>query len=234
MRVFFFVVAFLGIAAGLSGKVFFDNKARNITNLEFTGLERSFENSILRSPINPAVSIVLDPSYEYLGGQKFILNGGYFVEQQVFAQAHTDGGTKRLVCFQFESISPQFEGAYDYSSAPLQRSLGELDFFVDTIPGKRHSLFPLGIPGTDGFMFRKLAKENGYLLPQHFIWTRFAHVPADDARKELLVIVYDDIGGSGLIAEDLKEGGSAVDRWQPMSEANLASISESITISRLD
>lgn len=215
-------------------KIYYSHPGRFSSPITTEGLIRTVEGNTLISPEFPTAKITFPPEYEYLGAHKFILFGVADTEQYMFAARHEDGSTKSLLTVQFESLVPEVDGAYDYSAAPRTRSLGVLDFYVDAHPTRRHWLVPNGLPGTDGERKSKFMKDQGYPKPKDYIWTRFAYVPPENTRKEMLIIQTEDLSKLGLTAPGLRDGGSYGDQWDDIVEEHLETLQSSISITELD
>lgn len=223
----------LGVSGYAIWKIYYSHPGRFSSPITTEGLIRTVDGNTLISPEYPAARITFPPEYEYLGAHKFVLFGVADTEQYMFAARHEDGSTKSLITVQFESLVPEVDGAYDYSSAPRSRSLGILDFYVDANPTRRHWLVPNGLPGTDGERKNKYMKDRGYPKPKDYIWTRFAYVPPENTRKEMLIIQVEDLSKLGLTAPSLRDDGSHAGEWDDLLEEHLETLQSSFSITEL-
>lgn len=224
-------------ALGISGtvgyaiyKINYSHPGRFTSEASMEGLKRTVDGNTLTSYEHPSARITFPPEYEYLGAHRFILYGTVEAEQYIFAASHPDGSTRSLINVQFESILPEIEGAYDYSAAPRAIRIGPLDFYVDADPARRHWLVPNGLPGTDSGRYYSFANERGFPVPKDYIWSRFAYVPEDAPRQEMLILQAEDLTPMGLTAPALRQGGTNADDWEGLRDAQLLKLEQGITI----
>ncbi|MBV7266197.1 hypothetical protein [Erythrobacter ani] len=209
---------------------YWNSPERHTTAAVFTGLAREVSDNVLLSPFSPAARIVVDPSLEYVGGQKFTLYGTAAVEQHVFGRRWPDGSPRSTLLFQFESVLPGVDWQYDYSSAEHRTTIGGFDFFTDVEPGRVWWLFPNGKPGTDGYRAKTLADQAGFPVPQDYVWHRSVHIPDGDARSELLIIWLEDLAPTGKSRDDFQQGGKGSAEWDMIARQSIESLNELITI----
>ncbi|MBT0956403.1 hypothetical protein IV417_03315 [Alphaproteobacteria bacterium KMM 3653] len=214
-------------------KIHYSHPGRFSSEVTTEGLKRIVEGTTLTSQEHPAARITFPPEYRYLGAQRFILYGTVEAEQYFFASAHPDGSTKSLINVQFEAILPEIKGTYDYSAAPRAVTIGPLDFFVDADPVRRHWLVPNGLPGTDSERYYSFTDEHGFPLPKNYIWSRFAYVPKDAPRQEMLILQAEDLAPKGLTASALRQGGANAKEWEGLLNAHLEVLEQAITIEPL-
>jgi hypothetical protein len=74
-------------------------------------VQRQIENGVLVSPANPAIRIRVDSSFDYVGGQRFVLRDNVDAEQHVFVRVDEAGSLEALFWFQFEGFLPHAEGS---------------------------------------------------------------------------------------------------------------------------
>ncbi|WP_323771595.1 hypothetical protein [Antarctobacter sp.] len=227
----------LGVAGAVGYavyKIYYSHPGRFSSEVSTEGLKRTVEGNTLTSHAHPSARITFPPEYEYLGAHRFILYGTVEAEQYMFASSHPDGSTRSLINVQFEEILPEIEGAYDYSAAPRAIRIGPLEFHVDADPVRRHWLVPNGLPGTDGERYRTFMDNQGFPLPKDYIWTRFAYVPGDAPRHEMLILQVEDLTSTGLTAPALRQGGANAGDWEDLLDAHLGKIEQGITIEALE
>ncbi len=215
-------------------KVYYSHPGRFSSEASTENLKRTVEGNTLTSYGYPAARITFPPEYEYLGAHRFILYGTVETEQYMFAASHPDGSTRSLINVQFEAILPEVEGAYDYSAAPREIRIGPLEFDVDVEPARRHWLVRNGLPGTDGERHHSFAAERGFPKPKDYIWARFAYVPEDAPRREMLILQSEDLTSMGLTAPSLRPGGANAERWEDLLGAHLEKLKHSITVEALE
>lgn len=231
------IIAVLVIVAGVAawgGYNWSTDPGRKTTAPVTEGLAGTFIDGALHYPSDPAAKISFTPDFEYVGGHKFVLQGAANVEQHFFVATYPDGRLKSTIWLQFEEVRPGVDWQYDYSSSPLRTKIGEFDFFTDTLAGSRHPLVEYGLPGGDGYPARKYIGDRGYRLPKNFAYARQVHLPTEDRRKELIVIVMDDLAPTGFTARDLKPGGVHEVEWPAISEELLAKIERVMTMTPLN
>ena len=212
--------------------LFWFDPARRTTEPEFSGLSRTVSGNTLFSQSDPPVRMEFDERFEYIGGQQFILYGTADVEQHFFVEEHLDGTLKSFFWVQFEGFLPDNDYTYDYSGSPLRLQIGEFDFYTDTAAGTSNRFMRLGWPGTDGYLARKFAADNGYTMPDDYAYARLVHIPDDASRKELLIIFMEDLAPTGWTGEYLREGGEHEERWSEVEAAHLDRIMRVISLTR--
>lgn len=224
--------------AGAAGygiyKVYYSHPGRFSSEVSTEGLKRTVDGNTLISYAHPAARITFPPEYEYLGAHRFTLYGTVEAEQYMFAASHPDGSTRSLINVQFEAILPEVEGTYDYSAAPRRIRIGPLEFDVDADPARRHWLVPNGLPGTDGERHSSFADKRGFPTPKDYIWSRFAYVPQEAPRHEMLILQSEDLTSMGLTASSLRPGGVNAERWESLLDAHLEMLKQSITVEALE
>lgn len=191
---------------------------------------RTVSGRAVYSPNDPNVRIRLPDDATYVGTDRFVLSKpdlGDFDTCELFAFANADkrGSLRKFYWVQFENYLPQHpELHYTYDS-PRHVTIGGLDFYVDidVSDGDRKPA-----PGSDGEHFYNLLSAHGYKrAPMMFV--RLAHLPDAAKRKELMIIVGEDLP-AGLTAASVKKGGSAYARWPALEEELIASAMRSIGI----
>ncbi|MBH5322128.1 hypothetical protein [Aurantiacibacter sediminis] len=224
--VFGFLLAVLVVTASY---IYWTSPNRHTTPSERTGLEWSFADGVLSSPARPALAMRIDPSLDYLGGQKFVLYGTANVEQHVFARRWPDGRDRSMLLIQLESVVDGVDWAYDYSAAQYRTEIDGVDFFTDAEPGQLPPIFAKGEPGTDSYRAAVLAADAGFEAPEDYVWLRSVHIPDADARSELLIILRDDLSSEGLTRDELLPGGSADDQWQAIAASRMEVLAEMVS-----
>lgn len=214
--------------------LYYSHRGKHTTAPVQEGLTRTVTGTTLTSLQYPSAAITFPSHFEYLGAHKFVLYGVANTEQYMFASSHENGQTKSMIVVQFESLLPDINGAYDYSSSPANIDEGGLTFWVDQHPSTRHWLVPNGRPGTDGYLHRSFMDDKGYPLPKYYIWTRLAYVPETHPREEMLIIYMEDLSPRGIVSADLKHGGKHAGRWSEIALENLKEIQSNIEIKQLD
>ena len=213
---------------------YFTDRGRLTTSPEFSGLEISVSAGILTSRADPAVNIMFNEDYDYIGGQTFELYGTADVEQHFFVEERPDGSLKSFFWLQFEGFLPSNDYTYDYTDSPLRVEIDGLNFYTDTAAGIDVRFWRLGSPGTDGYLVRKFLADKGYSYPDEYFYARLVHIPDLARRKELLIIFIDDLKPSGFAASELREGGEREESWPEVETAHLEKIRNVMTLSQLE
>ena len=131
----------------------------------------------------PALSTIhVQRSFRYAGAQRFILRNVADAEQHAFAEVDAGGNIGRFYWFQFESLLPERKGGYDYSK-DTALALAGLDWRTNV---RRYTAPPE--PDGDQDALYKLFTAKGWRQPLPALRARIVHVPADDPRKELMII----------------------------------------------
>ncbi len=210
---------------------YFADRGRFTTEAVYTDLSRTVQGNTLISDHDPPAILRFDPSYRYLGGQKFILYGVADTEQHFFAETTEDDVLKSLYWVQYEAYLPGKFYSYDYDDSRLRVTLGELEFFTDAEavsfdPDRKRK------QGTDGARAREFLATKGYQLPPDWAYARLVYLTDETRKKELMIIFVDDLERYGLAAEELLEGGST-DRWPEIERAHLDRIRATLEVAPL-
>ena len=196
----------LAVLVSFISVMYWFDPARRTSDPEFSGLSRTVSGNTLFSQSDPMVRMKFDERFRHIGGQKFVLYGTADVEQHFFVEEHPDGTLKSFVWIQFEGFLPDNDYTYDYSDSPLRLRIGAFDFYTDTAAGTSNRFMRLGWPGTDGYLARKFAADNGFTMPDDYAYARLVHIPDSASRKELLIIFMEDLAPTGWTGEALRRG----------------------------
>jgi hypothetical protein len=127
-------------------------------------------------------TINVQRGFRYAGGHRFILRNVADAEQHAFADVAADGAVASFYWFQFESLLPAAKGGYDYSKdAPL--TWAGLEWRTNV----RRYTAPAEPDGDQAALY-KLFAARGWRQPLPALRARLVHVPADDPRRELMII----------------------------------------------
>jgi hypothetical protein len=223
------IVALAGLAYG--GKNVMDDPGWNTTTPVKEGLERSIAANRVSSPRVPLADIKVDDRFEYIGGHKFVLYGTANVEQHAFVLPNEKGEAQTALVIHFEEVMDGVEWQYDYHGSTNEILIDDLDFVWDTRPGTWNTpLLPQGWPGSDTYQMSRLLEEKGFRFPQTYRWGRAVHLPTEDRRSELLIIIYDDLEPLGRNGDQLKPDGEYADEWPQRSQELLDKLQNIVTI----
>ncbi|HEX7956435.1 MAG TPA: hypothetical protein VF508_05815 [Pyrinomonadaceae bacterium] len=200
-------------------------------------VSRKVRGLTLTSDREPRVHIKFGRGFKYVGGQSFVLYDVANAEQHFFVDADAEGRVRRLYWVQFEGYLPTNKHTYNYASKNVVR-LGGLDFIADAqarqIPPPPTDLATRPANKiSDGDHARSFLAAKGFrLASDEALWQRLVHMVDASKRSELMVIYLEDLGGTGLTAADLSEGGSAAARWETVSKELLGRARQGMTITR--
>jgi len=170
-------------------------------------IQRTGQDTILRSEKLPLVAIQIDPEFRYAGGTSFILYEIARVEQHHFVVADETRRVLRHLWFQFEGYLENNNHTYDYSGMDTLH-LDGFTFLHDTASmniEQEHA----ARPGSDSAHVVDFFRDKGYLLTGDVLFHRMIWLDAD--RRSELMIIYSE-------ALDVA-GGPAAPEWTALSRA---------------
>lgn len=177
--------------------------------------QRAVDGSVVTSQSDPAARIAVPSTATYVGAVRFVLFGSADCEIHLFAEADAAKRVRRLYWVQFEAYLPEHP-ALKYSPStsysPLQMS--GLPFYQRARFGQSSESVR---PGSDAEQAYLLLKANGYTLPAETVNVTYKHFFAD-MRKELLLMVIEDMALSGTTFTQLIQGGAVQPSWAPIAE----------------
>jgi hypothetical protein len=155
---------------------------------ESAKLERTVTGRALKSASDPAVTLKIDPTFEYAGGQTIDIFHLAGAEQHFFVDAGPDKAIRRFYWIQFEHYYPSNSHTYDYSGIKQETlKFGPIDFLADTMIATEY--FTGGNqPGSDSEATQKFLEGKGYKVAGKFVRTRMFYLTDSSKRKELMVI----------------------------------------------
>lgn len=222
-------IAVLAIIAAVFTHNHFMDRGRFTTAARYTGLARTVSGHDLLSHADPAVVLRFDPSFRYVGGQKFVLYGVADTEQYFFIEPAADGRLQSLYWIQFEGYLPGKPYKYDYEDSPLRVQLGDYEFYTDTAPVQRDPNRKRR-RGTDGAMARQLLASKGYSLPDNYSYSRMVYLTDESRQKELMIIFVDDLAPLGVTGSELRDDGSQAQRWPQIEGDHLEKIRRTLQV----
>ncbi len=204
------------------------------TDPVFTDLLRSVSENTIISSRDPSISMQFNSSLRYLGGQKFVLYGVADAEQHFFVETTADNKIKSLYWIQFEAYLPDNSHEYDYEDSPGRLQLNDYEFYLDTgavlVPADRVSS---SNDGSDRSLVAQFLESKGYAYPNDFVWARLVYLPDPSRRKELMMIVIENLETLGLTAPDLFEDGKETQAWPEAEKNFLERIRKNLTLNPL-
>ncbi len=172
----------------------------------------------LASTARPAVTIRHGKDLKYIGTQSFTLYDVAHAEQHFFVDADKENRVSRLYWIQFEGYLPNNTHTYNYKSEESAK-VGDLLFVADSRPINIAAAKAQQRPDSDGARARAFLESKGYrMASDDVLWQRLVHMVDESKRDELMIIYMEDLGSSGLIAEDFAEKGKAANLWKETAE----------------
>lgn len=223
-------IAVVVVAIGVA-HWYYSDRGRFTTAPEYTDLAREVAGNEIRSDHDPAVVLRFAPEFRYLGAQKFILYGVADTEQYLYVATTPDDELRSVYWVQFEAYLPDNSYSYDYDDSPLRVDMSGFEFYTDTAffgfdPDRKRKR------GTDGAMMRQLLAQHGYTLPREVVYARLVYLTDESRRKELMIIVMDDLAARhGTRAAALEDGGADAERWPQIEQAHLDWIRATLDVS---
>ena len=171
----------------------------------------------LTSTARPAVRIKHGKDLKYIGTQSFTLYDVAHAEQHFFVDADDENRVRRFYWVQFEGYLPTNKNTYNYRSADAVK-MGDFMFVSDARPVHIPTTKAQQRPDSDGARARAFIESKGYrMASDDMLWQRLVHMVDASKRDELMIIYMEDLGASGLVAEDFAEKGKAASLWKDVS-----------------
>jgi len=193
--------------------------------------ERIVLNGTVVSRHDPAVTVKLPESVQYLGADRFVLNDPHLgdfddCELHAFVDSDGSGGIRKLYWVQFEAYLPSHpQLAHTYDS-PRHAMIGGLDFYLDTWTSSRATP---PTPGSDEAHLHALLAQHGYRLPD-LMTVRLVHLTDATKRRELMIIYAESLAPTGYTARQLKTGGADHAKWTAIEAALIRRAKQSIAV----
>ena len=178
-------------------------------------IQRTGQNTILRSEKLPAIAIQIDPAFRYAGSTSFILYEIAHVEQHHFVVADAERRVLRQLWFQFEGYLENNNRTYKYSGMD-QLHLNGLNFLQDAHPLNVEEAYAERSDSDFAHVVNFL-QEKGYLLRGDGMYHRMVWLDTD-LRNELMIIYWETLDARGYRLPDLAEGDPAAAEWPALSQ----------------
>lgn len=179
-------------------------------------IQRTGQDTILRSDKLPVIDIQIDPAFKYAGATSFILYDICHVEQHHFVVADAERRVLQQLWLQFEGYLENNNHTYDYSGLE-SISLNGYPFV--------HNLDLINIeqvyearPTSDFAHVIDFLQEKGYLLAGDMMFHRMLWLD-EHLRNELMIIYWEALDATGYRHADVVEGGSAATEWAALSQS---------------
>jgi hypothetical protein len=179
-------------------------------------VQRTGQDTTLRSEKLPAIAIQIDPDFRYVGSTSFILYDIAHVEQHHFVVADAERRVLRQLWFQFEGYLENNNRTYNYRGMD-NLSLNGFNFLHDAYPMNVEEAYEAR-PTSDFAHVVDFLKEKGYLLTGDIIYHRMVWLEAE-LRNELMIIYSEALDPTGYRLADIAEGGPAAAEWPAISRA---------------
>ena len=178
-------------------------------------IQRTGQDTILRSEKLPAIAIQIDPAFKYAGSTSFILYEIAHVEQHHFLVADEQRRVQRQLWFQFEGYLENNNRTYHYSGMETL-NLNGFPFLQDTHFMNVEKVYEER-PTSDFAHVVDFLKDKGYLLSGDSMYHRMVWLDAD-LRHELMIIYWEALDTTGYRIADLVEGGPSAGEWLALSQ----------------
>ncbi len=176
---------------------------------------RTVNGKVVESQADPSARIEILADATYVGAVRFTLFGTADCEIHLFAEADASKRIRRLYWVQFEAYLPEHPTLrYSHTPTYTPLELSGLPFFQRARFGRS---MDVPRPGSDADRAYSLLKEYGYSLPPETVNVTYKHFFAD-MRKELLLMVIEDLSFSGTTFAELVQGGVIQASWGPVAE----------------
>ena len=179
-------------------------------------IQRTGQDTILRSEKLPAIAIQIDPEFKYVGSTSFILYDIARVEQHHFVVADAERRVVRRLWFQFEGYLENNNRTYNYSGMDTL-SLNGFPFLHNTYPMNVEEVYAAR-PTSDSAHVVDFLKEKGYGLTGDIMSHRMVWLDTD-LRNELMIIYSEVLDATGYRLVDVAEDGPAASEWTALSQA---------------
>jgi hypothetical protein len=192
---------------------------------------RTVKANVITSLREPAVTVEVPKQAKYVGADRFTLYGVADCEFYLYVDADDQKLVKRIYWVQFEGYLPT-KPNLKYSPATKETvEIGGLAFYT------RARFGPTGDTpraGSESERVMKLLHGAGYRLPRDMMHARYIHYLDQDMRKELMLIVSEDLAQTGFTSNQLIDGNEPKPEWAKIGEGFLARAKESFTIKQLE
>jgi hypothetical protein len=179
-------------------------------------VQRTGQETTLRSEKLPAIAIQIDPDFRYVGSTSFILYDIARVEQHHFVVADAERRVLRQLWFQFEGYLENNNRTYNYRGMD-SLSLNGFNFLHDAYPMNVEEAYEAR-PISDFAHVVDFLNEKGYLLTGDMMCHRMVWLEAD-LRNELMIIYSEVMDTTRYRLADIAEGGPAAAEWPALSQA---------------
>ena len=173
--------------------------------------ERRVEGTVVLSAKDPSARIAVPARATYVGAVRFVLFRAADCEIHVFVEADASKKVERIYWVQFEAYLPEHPKlVYSVHPAYSPTTLGGLPFYQRARFGQ--STDPIE-PGSDAERVFSMLKAAGYTVPAETVNVTYKHFLDATMRKELMLIVLEDISTTGVTFAQLVKGDQVTPAW---------------------
>ena len=180
---------------------------------------RQVAENLLTAEGRLPLRVKVAPGLLYQG--RIIINIADLAEAERFLFAEEkDGRIKRLFIVQFEEAYPASDLIYHWSIRNPVR-LGDNVYHFNTwyYDGEQNIREN---PGKEGDLTEQFLRQKGLELPGELMMARWAALPTEDLRTEIILFYLEPMEASGFTLADFEEGGQAADRREEFDAALVA------------
>ena len=168
---------------------------------------RSVEQRV-RSTASPAITVVVDPAFPFLGHvHGAAMQGRAEFEQFLFAEV-SNGRLGRAVIVHFEHALPGADFRFRYPRLEMVHLGGE-EYLHQSFPAMQWDLFTSG-------PVKQLLEEKGRKAPGDWLVSRYVRATDSALSSEIILFYLEPAGELPAPAEELGLGGKRRDLWLPI------------------
>jgi hypothetical protein len=191
---------------------------------------RVVQGNTITSEHEPSLRIHLPPSVRYVGADRWVLYDVADAEVHIFVEADERKRVQRMYWIQFEGYLPSLP-TLTYTPSPGQQTMeiAGLAFYTRARFGLSAEVPKVG---SETERVSKLLATNGYTLPAEMMNARFIHYLDEPKRRELMIIVSEDMAPSGYSHDALIKGTPTTEPWISISRRLIETSSKRFSIQR--
>jgi hypothetical protein len=190
--------------------------------------QRTAVGSVVSSPVDPNGQVEILRPATYVGAVRFVLFGAADCEIHLYVDADASKRVRSVYWIQFEAYLPE-PPTFRYSHHPAYSPLT-----MSGLPVYQRARFgqssDVPQPGSDADQAFALLRSKGYTLPAETVNVTYKHFLGSDMRKELLLMVIDDMSTTDTTFAELVKDGKLQPAWNPIAEKLLAKASKVFSV----
>jgi hypothetical protein len=191
---------------------------------------RSVQANVVVSERDPSARIELPKGVRYVGADRWVLYDVADAELHIFVESDERKQVKRMYWIQFEGYLPSLPRlVYEPARGQQKIELAGLDFYARARFGLSSEIPKVG---SEMERVNKLLQTNGYTLPAEMMNARFIHYLDEPKRRELMIIVSEDLAPAGYTHDMLIKGTPTTEPWLSISQRLVESASKRFTIQK--